>query len=151
MSSVIFYGIKSEFFPIASKIVEKLYVSKERVLFLCDNEEEVNFYNAKLWTFSKLLFIPSGNKRTISNEDAKFCYVWFSTSISFDNDPTCLIHNGLDITSMSSIEKFEKIIDIFNIDLLNAAKIRAVFYKEKGLINQKLWIQSETSWKQGEL
>ncbi len=149
--SVVFYGIKSEFFPIAFKLIEKMYGIGERVLFLCDNEEEVDFYNSKLWTSARLSFIPSGNRKTIPVEDAEFCHIWFSTEITFQNNPAILIHNGLDISNFQNIEKFQKIIDIFNIEAIESAKTRSKTYSEKGYLNQKLWIQSDTSWTQGEL
>lgn len=149
--SVVFYAILSEFFPVAYKLVEKMYSIGERVLFLCDNEEEVGFYNSKLWTTSKLSFIPSGNKSTITIDDAKFCYVWFSTEITFANEPTCLLHNGLDVCRFDRVERFRKIVDIFLIDSLESAKPRSAWYKAKGFEDQKLWIQTDSSWKQGSL
>lgn len=149
--SVVFYGIKSEFFPIAYKLVEKMYALGERILFLCDNDDEVNFFNSKLWTSTKLSFIPSGNKRTISAEDSKFCYVWFSTDVTFQNEPTCLLHNGLEIPKSTDLSRFQKIIDIFNMDTIENAKSRATLYKDKGFLNQKFWIQSDGTWKQEDL
>ena len=146
--SVTFYGIQEEFFPIAYKLVEKMYSLKERVLFLCDNEDEVNFYNSKLWTSVQLSFIPSGNSRTIPAENAKFCCIWFSTKITFLNDPSCLLHNGLDIADNSEIKKFQKIIDIFNFETIDSAKLRAQIYQKNGFTAQKLWIQDSGSWKQ---
>lgn len=151
-ASIVFYGIQTDFFPIAYKLIEKMYDLHERVLFLCDNEDEVNFYSSKLWTTVQLSFIPSGNEHTISVEDAKFCYVWFSTEITFYNDPTCLLHNGLDISNISDISgfnRFQKIIDIFNLDDMDAARLRSKTYLESGFSNQRVWIQDNASWKQG--
>ncbi len=147
--SVVFYGIQTDFFPIAYKLVEKMYALCERVLFLCDNEEEVNFYNSKLWTTVQLSFIPSGNKRTILPEDALFCYVWFATEITFQNNPTCLLHNGLDIANLSGLNRFQKIVDIFNLDAKDSAKSRAQAYRENGFTDQKFWFQDSGCWKQG--
>ena len=150
--SVIFYGIHSDFFQVAYKIIEKMYATqtsvREPVLFLCDNEEEVSFYNSKLWSAVQLSFIPSGNKNTIPECDAIFCYVWFSTEITFINKPTCLIHNGMDISNFDLLDKFQKIIDIFNIDLIEQAKQRFPIYQQNGFLDTKLWIQTDNSWKQ---
>ena len=146
--NVIFYGIQEEFFSIAYRLVEKMYSLKEHILFLCDNEDEVNFYNSKLWTSVQLSFIPSGNSRTIPAEDAKFCYIWFSTKITFLNDPSCLLHNGLDIADAPEIKKFQKIIDIFNLETIDKAKLRTQMYQKSGFTTQKLWIQDGASWKQ---
>ena len=148
---VIFYGIETDFFSVAYKLIEKMYSMRERILFLCDNEDEVNFYNSKLWTSVQLSFIPSGNRSTISPGDAMFCYVWFSTEITFLNEPTCLLHNGLDISSIGAIEKFQKIVDIFGLDRINSAKERAKIYRGNGFSNQKFWTQSNGSWKQEDL
>ena len=149
--SLAFYAIESDFLSIACKLIEKLYTLKENVLVLCDNDEEVSFYSSKLWTFSKLAFIPNGNKDTISNEEAIFCHTWFSTDVVFYNNPVCLLHNGLDISGVSDLDKFEKVIDVFPKDLLGLAKTRYDLYKKPGFGNYKLWMQSANSWKPGEL
>jgi DNA polymerase IIIc chi subunit len=120
------------------------------MLFLCDNDDEVTLYNSRLWTYSKLAFIPSGNKTTISISDAEFCCVWFSTTVEFCNTPTCLLHNGIDVTKFNEIEKFQKIIDVFNVDLTEDAKVRSEFYKRNEFQSQKLWIQTGQSWKNGD-
>ena len=149
--SIVFYGIQTDFFPIAYKLIEKMYALGERVLFLCNNEDEVNFYNSKLWTSVQLSFIPSGNKRTILPEDAQFCYVWFATEITFLNTPTCLLHNGIDISNMSELERFQKIIDIFNLDAKSSAKSRAQVYLQNGFTDQKFWYHNAGTWTQGSL
>ena len=149
--SLVLYSLETDFLPIACKLVEKMYAMKENTLFLCDNEDEVTLYNAKLWTFSKLSFIPSGNKRSLPMEDAVFCHTWFSTELVFYNSPQCLLHNGLDISNLQGLEKFNKIVDIFNKTLIQSAKKRFVQYKELGFSNYKLWIQNKNTWEQGEL
>ncbi|MDR1391539.1 MAG: DNA polymerase III subunit chi [Holosporales bacterium] len=149
--NVTFYSIDSEFLQVACKLIEKMYLSGERILFLCDNEEEISFYNSKLWTFSKLSFIPSGNEKSIFIEDAKFCYIWFSTNMAFYNEPTCLLHNGLEILNYKNLERFKKIVDIFRCDSISDAKARSIFYEESGFSVQRLWIQSQASWTAGNL
>lgn len=148
-TSIVFYGIQIDFFPIAYKIIEKMYALRERILFLCNNEDEVDFYSSKLWTSAQLSFIPSGNRHTILSEDAEFCYVWFSTEVTFLNSPTCLLHNGLDISNIPELNRFRKIIDIFNLDDIKLAKLRTDAYQANGFINQKFWIQDNSTWKQG--
>ena len=150
-TSVVFYGIQTDFFPIAYKLVEKMYALGERILFLCDNEEEVSFYNSKLWTSVQLSFIPRGNKHTILPDDAKFCYVWFSTEITFLNNPTCLLHNGIDIGNMSELSRFQKIVDIFNMGTKDDAESRVQAYLKNGFIDQKFWFHDNGIWKQGSL
>ena len=147
-ASVIFYAIQSDFFSIAYKLIEKMYMQRERILFLCDNDDEMNFYNSKLWTSVQLSFIPSGNRTTISPEDAIFCFVWFATKITFLNNPTCILHNGLDISNNPEITNFSKIVDVFSKDTMNSAKRRSQKYKDSGFTDQKLWVQDGISWKQ---
>lgn len=147
--NLIFYCIESEFISIACKLIEKLYAIKENVLFLCDNEEEISFYNSKLWTYSRLGFIPSGNKKNLLIEDAKFCHTWFSTDIVFYNNPKCLLHNGIDLSSFPQTNSFSKIIDIFPPNLLEHAKNRIKLYKEFGFEDYKYWVQNENNWKLG--
>ncbi|MBR1480004.1 MAG: DNA polymerase III subunit chi [Alphaproteobacteria bacterium] len=150
--SVTFYGIKSEFFPVAFKLVEKMYAIGEHVLFLCDNDDEVSLYSSKLWTFSRLSFIPSGNAHTLPVDDAKFCHTWFSTDIVFHNEPVCLLHNGLNIFDVRPpLERLRKVIDVFNLEFSPAAKIRAAAYQGEGFLEQKVWLQSDNGWTQGEL
>lgn len=149
--SVIFYGINSEFFLIAYKLIEKMYASGEKVLFLCDNDDEVSLYNSKVWTSSKLSFIPSGNLKTVPDEDSKFCAVWFATKICFQNEPNCLMHNGLDVSNLNDLNKFQKIIDIFNTNDTDKIKTRSEIYKKNGFAFQKLWVQCAKGWEQREL
>ncbi|MDR1609701.1 MAG: DNA polymerase III subunit chi [Holosporales bacterium] len=151
MRSTVFYGITSEFWQIACKVTEKMYDTGERMLFLCDNDDSVSFCSSKLWTFSKLAFIPSGSKRTVLTDDAKFCNVWVSTRVEFCNAPTCLLHNGLGVSRLADIDKFDKVIDIFDIELIEAAKVRASFYSAASFENSKIWLQEGGSWKPGSL
>ena len=149
--SVVFYAISSEFLNIALKLLEKLYETKENTLFLCNSEDEVRFFDSKIWTYSKLSFIPHGSASTVSVENAKFCHTWLSTEIELLNNPVCLLHNGVNVEKDEKLKSFEKIIDIFNIDLLDASKKRSDLYKDFGFSEQKLWEQSGASWKSGEL
>lgn len=148
--SLIFYSIETDFISIACKLIEKMYAIRENVLFLCDNEDEISFYNSKLWTFSRLGFIPCGNKKSLPIEDANFCQTWFSTDIVFHNSPTCLLHNGINISTLNGIERFNKIIDIFSKDLIENAKTRFEQYKSSGFKTYKLWIQNNNNWISGE-
>ncbi|MDR2459020.1 MAG: DNA polymerase III subunit chi [Holosporales bacterium] len=151
MSSAVFYGITSEFWQVACKVTEKMYDLGERTLFLCDDDSDVIFCHSKLWTFSKLAFIPSGSKSTVLVDDAKFCSVWFSTKVEFCNAPTCLLHNGLDVSRLDGIDKFDKVVDIFDIGLIEAARTRAGFYAESSFENSKMWLQEDGSWRSGSL
>ena len=113
-------------------------------------EEEVKAYNQKLWTYSQLSFIPSGNIYDMPIEDAAYCHTWFSTNIVFDNHPVVLLHNGINIDTYSDIDKFYKIIDIAikpkNQDISDILKK----YKTAGFNDQKVWIQRGKTWEQGE-
>ncbi|MDR1475899.1 MAG: DNA polymerase III subunit chi [Holosporales bacterium] len=146
--NVIFYAIEADFISIAIKSVEKMYTSGEKVLLLCETDEEVRSFDLTLWTYSKASFIPHGSKMSMpAEEDASFCHTWLSTHISFCNNPTCLIHNGLDISNQN-LSKFNVIIDIFNKDLLPASRERAEYYKQSQFLQLKLWIQTGKNWLQ---
>ncbi len=151
MKQVIFYETQSEFIGIAIKLIEKFYKTNEKVLFLCDSEDEVAFYNSKLWTFSKLQFIPSGNKNTTSRENAINCHTWFSTEIEFPNEPSVLMHNSLDLSNSHGIDRFDKIIDVVPEGKKNRIHAASVFYRGLGFTEQKLWVQDGASWKQLEV
>lgn len=150
IKTVVFYGISSEFFSVALKLTEKLYENKENSLFLCKNKDEVQLYDSKLWTYSKLSFVPHGSQHSINEGMEKFCHTWFSTEVEFVNAPVCLIHNGLDVKN-DTIKSFEKIVDIFDTNLLADAKSRAAFYKDLGFSEQKCWEQIGSTWEQKEL
>jgi DNA polymerase IIIc chi subunit len=149
--SVTFYVIESEFWPVAYRAIEKMYSINENVLFLCDNDEEASFYSTKLWTVTRLSFIPNGDRATISSEDAEFCHTWFSTEVIYLNNPSCLIHNGLDAVKSSDIRRFLKIIDIFDASAISAAGDRAKFYRASGFDSQKVWIKKHNTWEPGQL
>lgn len=145
--SIVFYAISSSFQDVSFKLVEKILSLGEKVLFLCGSEEEVRFLDSKLWTFSKLSFIPHGSKFSATRETVPFCKVWFSTELDLTINPKNLIHNGIDVSSDASINFFQKIIDIFDKDKRSLAKSRSQNYRNVGFSDQKLWIQEENSWK----
>ncbi|MDR3224496.1 MAG: DNA polymerase III subunit chi [Holosporales bacterium] len=144
--SVVFYCAKSDFFSTACRLIEKMYAMNERVLVLCSNDEEVDFYNSKLWTFSRLSFIPSGNRKSLPIEDAEFCHTWFSTDIDFYNKPINLLHNGLTISNIEKLKLFNCILDVFAANEIDQAKSRSRNYKDIGFDQQKFWVQTDSSW-----
>jgi DNA polymerase IIIc chi subunit len=138
--------ISGDFLSIAIKICEKLYAFGENALLLFDNDNDLKEADSKLWTYSKLSFLPHGSRFSISIDDASYCNVWLSTSVEFLNNPKCLIHNGL--SNMSSITRnFEKIIDIFDVDQENLAKERSSLYKTFGFDREKIWKFDNNEWK----
>ncbi len=145
---IIFYSISSDLGSISTKLCEKLYDSRENTLFLFDNDESLKMMDTKLWTFSKLSFIPHGSRFSLSLDDAASCCIWLSTSIEFINHPTCLIHNGLSV--IDNMQNFEKIIDVFDKTQVDFAKERSVLYKNLGFDNQKIWEQSGAQWNRKE-
>ena len=148
MQRVIFYCINGDWADFVAKICEQLYSSNERVLVLCDSDEEVAFLDTKLWTFSKLSFIPHGSKNSISINDGKFCSIWLSCEIDMYNEPTCLMHNNL-IIKKEKLANFTTIIDVVN--HIDIAKSKKQFYKECGIDNIKCWERSENTWKHIEI
>ena len=147
--SVVFYAISSSFLDVSFKLIEKIYSLGEKALVLCDNEDEVRFFDSKLWTFSKLSFIPHGSRFSATQETLPFCKVWFSDKIDCLNEPENLIHNGLDISSETSLNRFQKIIDVFDKSQMAQAKDRFENYRKIGFADQKLWIQGEKVWEPG--
>jgi DNA polymerase IIIc chi subunit len=145
VKNAMFYGFETDFFSVAIRLIEKLYSSNERVLVICETEDEVSFLNSKLWTYSQLSFIPHGCKHSLTLEEAKFCHTWISTELTFINTPISLINNGLNIKD-NNISRFNKVIDIFNKELIDAVKSRVQYYISAGFINIKFWIQSNGTW-----
>lgn len=144
-----FYAISGDFLGVAIKLCEKLYEAKENVLFLCNTDADVKTYDSKLWTYSKLSFIPHGSRFSVPLERAEDCKIWLSTEIEFINKPTCLLHNGVNNIS-DSAKNFEKIVDIFDAGSVELAKVRAAKYSHLGFIDKKIWRQDASGWKNSE-
>jgi DNA polymerase IIIc chi subunit len=148
--TVVFYSIEATYLSIAIKLVEKKYIAHENVLLLCEDDDEVNLFDSQLWTYSKSSFIPHGSSKSMQTEDAKFCQTWIATEVVFHNNPNCIIHNGLHLLEKHLL-KFNTIIDISDKNLGTEIEKRSEFYKEAGFVCQKLWIQNNTIWDQGDL
>ncbi len=125
------------------KIVEKSYEANKRCLLLCNSEEEVELFDNKLWTYSKLSFIPHGSKYSISNNDAMYCQTWISEELVYINNPNYLINLG-QVLGFEDNKYFEKIMEITyntndNIDTIK---------NKYGITFDKctLWIQNNGKW-----
>ena len=133
---------------IVCKIIEKSYAAKKRCLLLCNSEAEVELFDSKLWTYSKLSFIPHGSKYSVDNNDAIHCKIWISDSVVYINSPDYLINLGHAVFNnfnMNNAQKqFERIIDI-TCDVND--NIETV--KNKYNVNFAkctLWIQTNNKW-----
>ena len=143
MQKVVFYCINSEWSSFVLKLCEQLYNDNERVLLLCDDDEEISFLDEKLWTFSKLSFIPHGSKLSIPVDDGKHCAIWLSSTLVYYNSPTCLIHNGKTIPS-EDLANFATIIDIFYENKFSEAVTRKTQYNQ--CQNIKCWKNTNNGW-----
>lgn len=144
---IIFYEVSEDILYVLTKLSEKLYESGEKTLILFDNETKLKEFDMKLWTYSKLSFIPHGSRHSISLDKAEMCAIWLSMEIEFVNKPTVLMHEGInDITD--TMQYFEKIIDIFS-SKRTFLKDKFEKYKKMGFVDQKIWIQDGRSWKEG--
>lgn len=139
MCKFIFYAIISDYFEIVCKLVEKLYDSKKRCLVLSSTPEETDLLDNKLWTYSKMSFIPHGSIRSRSPDEAKYCYVWISEEECFINNPTVLIHRNMMLSNYGS---YENIINIFNV-----SDIAQVEQQYKNIKEYTLWMQDGSSWR----
>lgn len=149
--TVTFYLSETDFLSIGIKLCEKLYESGEKVLYLTSSSEETKFTDSKLWTFSKLSFIPHGSKYSVLTENIPFCKIWISENIETVNDPSCIIHSGIDLQNICLLKSFQKIIDISSINDKKSIPERSNAYKKIGFDNQKLWIQCKGAWQSGEI
>ena len=146
---IIFYIHSSEPMSINLKLIDKLYTNKENVLFLCENEEEMKKFDLKLWSYAKTSFIPHCSTCSLDENIIPYCHTLISTEIRFDNHPTCLMHNGLNIEQHENISKFSKIIDVLHQDF--GKKERAVFYHQLGFEQQKSWLRTNNgAWEKAE-
>ena len=148
MQKVIFYCINDDWTNFVPKLCEQLYSDNERVLLLCDDDEEVSFLDSKLWTFSKLSFIPHGSKFSISSTDGEHCAVWIASTPVYYNAPNCLVHNGLTLSN-DVLNNFVTIVDIFHESKFSEATERKKQYTN--ITNIKCWKNTNDGWKNVDL
>lgn len=139
---LIIYKVQNDYTNIVCKIIEKAYEQNKKCLLLCNNEEEVELFDSKLWTYSKLSFIPHGSKYTISNNDAIYCNTWISDDLTYINNPNYLINLGGILHNIQY--NLEKIIDITcnNDDNLDEIKSKYNVNFSKCTV----WTQSNNKW-----
>ena len=139
---LIIYKVQNDYTNIVCKIIEKAYEQNKKCLLLCNNKEEVELFDSKLWTYSKLSFIPHGSKYTISNNDAIYCNTWISDDLTYINNPNYLINLGGILHNIQY--NLEKIIDITcnNDDNLDEIKSKYNVNFSKCTV----WTQSNNKW-----
>ena len=92
---LVVYKLRDDYYNIVCKIIEKSYAINKKCLLLCNSEEEVDLFDSKLWTYSKLSFIPHGSKYSMSTDSAIHCNTWISDNLVYVNNPNYLINLGL--------------------------------------------------------
>jgi len=139
---LIVYVTVSDYFNVVCKVVEKLYFNKKRCLVLANSPEEECLLDAKLWSYSKLSFIPHGSLRSVELRNAKFCYAWISEKITFENDPEVLIKHGRHLLNTDKIPTtFDTLIDVFDYNDMDFVR-----NKYANMPNCTLWVHNGTSW-----
>jgi DNA polymerase IIIc chi subunit len=147
---VIFYSIIGDFREVSAKLCEKLYnANSDKILFLCKDEESIKEIDSKLWTSSKLSFLPHGSKFSVPVSEAEYCSIWVSNKIEHINNPTCLLHNGITVAA-NEISCFSNIIDIFAKGQENEALKRSELYRLAMFNDQKVWVQGTHGWQKSE-
>ena len=144
-SKLVFYSVLKDPYGIICKIIEKAFINNKYCLLLCSTKDEVEFFDAKLWSYSKLSFIPHGSKYSIGKDYVAYCYTWISEDLCYDNKPNYLIHLGLSIPT-TCLKNFEKIIDVFDNNNIDKAKVR---YQSFQIKDYTLWIQMQNGWQEG--
>ena len=142
-TEVVIYKVSDNYQNIVCQVIEKSYKLNKKCLLLCNNAEEIAFFDSKLWTYSKLSFIPHGSKYSMNTNDAVYCNVWISDALIYINNPNYLIVLGnLLKNDIPDNFAFEKIIFIsYNeTDSLNSIRNK---YKQC-----TIWKQSNNKWVQ---
>lgn len=147
-TEVVIYIVSDNYQSIVCQVVEKAYKLNKKCLLLCNNAEEISFFDSKLWTYSKLSFIPHGSKCSININDAIYCNTWISDALIYVNNPDYVIILGdllrNDITCNFNhrmcTNSFEKIIFIsYN----ETDKLNSIRNKYKRCT---IWKQSNNKW-----
>lgn len=81
------------------KLLEKVIEKGNRVLFLCNDEEELDYFDKALWTYEQLSFLMHGSKKT---QSIKSIIKEIPIYLSFDMDDIALNPNGANILLIAS-------------------------------------------------
>ena len=152
-SELVIYRLQGEYSNIVCKIIEKSYDLNKRCLLLCNDEEEVKLFDSKLWTYSKLSFIPHGSKYSLSTEEAMYCNTWISEELVYINNPDylinlgCAINNNIVSRCLCIDYNFTKIIEINCNENDSIDTIKSKY--NVNFNNCTLWIQSNNKWIKG--
>jgi DNA polymerase-3 subunit chi len=148
MKEVRFYHLtQTPLEKVLPKLLEKLYLSGQRVLLKCKDDEAVTQWNRYLWSYTTKFFLPHGSKDNSYPEEQP---IYLSTKIDTPNHANCLV--TIDQTVLFNHQTITQLVDVFNGNdeqELLAARQRWQEYKRQNSM-LTYWKQTpDGSWVQG--
>lgn len=143
MEISIYQAASGNLISVVIKLLEKIYFSGNRAIFLTPITERLDLINRTLWTYSKSAFIPHGDK-SMSFEDEQPIY--FTDVFKNPNRASVLILvDAFDVMN-ENYKNFERIVIIFE-DILKADDINNIYrnLKDNGK-NVNYWKQLSKGW-----
>ncbi len=149
MKGSFFYIHEDDSLSIAVKLVEKLYENNQNTLILTSSEMESDILDDKLWTFSKISFVPHVTEKRYS--DNLIVHSVISDTISVINDSRVLLHCNIDLCEdryssyKNIIADFDKIYHVMTKKFLDRCIGIANMLCEIGFEN-KYYVYNNTKW-----
>ena len=110
MSKVSFYNLNNtEITKAVPKLLEKIYDSGERTVFLTANDDEVKKYDDIVWSYSTKTFIPHA---TSSDEFPEEQFVYITSKLENPNNAKVLFSTNSNVRN--EISEFDKYFYVFS-------------------------------------
>lgn len=149
MTRIDFYHLqKQSLEQVLPKLLEKAYATKKNILVKIGNEERVEFLNSLLWTYNDTSFIPHGSRKDGFADQQP---IWLTSGDDNPNQATLLFLVDGATASLDTLQKFERVFNIFDGNTETALIQARQFWKEIKNSNMELyyWKQDDNGhWKQ---
>lgn len=129
---------------VVPRLVEKMYLQKQRGVVWAPDEEMYQRLNDVLWTFSKISFIPHGGKSDgVEPANQPF---WMTASLENPNDARVLVTVGTPCVDVESIKKlgFERVVNVC-IQADSTTQEQYTLYQTAKVELQK-WVHTASGW-----
>lgn len=130
------------------KLLEKSYHSGMRALLLVANEQEVNGWNERLWTYDPDAFLPHGAAKDGSAHRQP---IWISTQLEWENSPALAAVTDGRTLPPEAAQRLQRIVDILDAahaPQQQAASQRAQEYRTRGHSVQQYVQDARGAWQE---
>lgn len=149
MTRIDFYHLqKQSLEQVLPKLLEKAYATKKNILVKIGNDERIEFLNSHLWTYNDTSFIPHGSRKDGFADQQP---IWLTGEDDNPNQATLLFLVDGAMASLDTLQKFERVFNIFDGNTETALIQARQFWKEIKNSDMELyyWKQDDNGhWKQ---